>query len=83
VVTGDTIKISKYDESNIYKVSVLGDFTGDGIVDITDAKKIAEHIINKNQVAQEYLLAADLTNDGKVKMNDVMKLLKTIGNTKK
>ena len=60
-----------------YKLSVRGDVLGTGVLSRENAKKIARHIVNKNIISgQEYLLAADYDNDGKIKMNDVIKMLR-------
>ena len=60
-----------------YKISVKGDVLGTGELSRDNAKGIAKHIIDKNVLnGEEYLLAADYNNDGKIKMNDVVKILK-------
>ena len=60
-----------------YKISVKGDVLGTGELSSDNAKEIAKHVIKKNTiVGEEYLLAADYNNDGKIKMNDVVKMLK-------
>ena len=59
-----------------YKISVKGDVLGTGELSSDNAKEIAKHVIKKNTiVGEEYLLAADYNNDGKIKMNDVVKIL--------
>ena len=60
-----------------YKISVKGDVLGTGELSINNAKEIARHVIDKNVIrGEEYLLAADYNNDEKIKMNDVMKILR-------
>ena len=60
-----------------YKLSVRGDVLGTGALSRDNAKEIAKHIIDKNIInGEEYLLAADYNKDEKIKMNDVMKILR-------
>ena len=60
-----------------YKISVKGDVLGTGELSRDNARKIAKHVIDKNIITgEEYLLAADYNNDGKIKMNDVVKILR-------
>jgi len=47
---------------------------------MNDIMKIANHLVNKNVLDGEYLLAGDVTNDEAVKMNDVMKMANTLVN---
>ena len=49
VGTGHKLVININDSEKIeYTISILGDVTGDGIVNIADVIKIADHTINKN-----------------------------------
>ena len=60
-----------------YKLSVKGDVLGTGELSRDNAKEIAKHVIKKNTiVGEEYLLAADYNGDNKIKMNDVVKMLR-------
>ena len=60
-------------------LSIIGDVSGDGNVNKSDASTISKHIINNNTVTDEAkLFSADYNIDGKIKMNDVMKLLSEI-----
>ena len=62
-----------------YVISVKGDVLGTGELSIENAKEIAEQVIEKRTLSgKEYLLAADYNNDGKIKMNDVIKMLRQI-----
>lgn len=65
---------------NEYKLVLTGDVTGDGKVKINDVMKIANHIVNKNVLSDEYLIAGDVTNDNNIKMNDVMKIANALVN---
>ncbi len=57
-----------------YKIVLMGDVTGDGVVKMNDVMKIASQLVNGNVLQDEYLIAGDVTGDNKVKMNDVMKI---------
>ena len=60
----------------IYKISVLGDVLGEGLPTINGAKTVARHIIDGNVLTEdEELLSADMDDDSKIKMNDVMRML--------
>ncbi len=60
-----------------YKISILGDVLSTGELSRDNAKEIAKHVIDKNVLKErEYLLAADYNKDEKIKMNDVMKILR-------
>ena len=72
-----TIFGAESDSPLIYKVSIKGDTLGTGVASIKSAKNIAHHIIDGNIITgNEYLYAADYDNNDKIKMNDVVKLLK-------
>lgn len=57
-----------------YKIVLMGDVTGDGLIKMNDVMKIASQLVNGDTLRDEYLVAGDVTGDGKVKMNDVMKI---------
>lgn len=75
VATGDILQVTygmTTSNPTTYKMSVRGDILGEGKMTIAGAKKAAQHIIEGNVLQNEYLKAADITGDGKVKMNDVV-----------
>lgn len=81
IFTGSMTKI--YLDDKLYgdfRNVVSGDVTGSGVVDKESADVIVKHIIEKETLKNEYLLAADINQDGKVKMDDVMKIIKSINN---
>ena len=41
---------------------------------MNDLMKIANYLIDGKSIKEEYLYAADITMDNKVKMNDLMKM---------
>ena len=57
-----------------YRIVLMGDVTGDGVVKMNDVMKIASQLVNGNVLKDEYLIAGDVTGDNRVKMNDVMKI---------
>lgn len=79
IFTGSVTRIYWNDTvyGDFYNI-ILGDVSGAGRVDISSAKGIVKHILGDNTLNDEYLLAADINNDGNVKMDDVMKLLKLL-----
>ena len=60
-------------------IALKGDVNLDGIVDIKDAKILAKYIIDKtSSYSNEQLLVGDMNGDGAIKINDVVKLLKSL-----
>lgn len=79
IKTGDKLRATFSTRVVEYKLSVKGDVLGTGSLSVGNAKKIAKHVIDKDVlVGEEYLLAADYNSDGKIKMNDVVKILREI-----
>lgn len=78
VKTGFKLKCKYDNEESAYTISVVGDVLGEGKISNNGIKKLAKHIIEKNLLKNEYLKSADLNNDGKVKMNDVMIMAKRL-----
>lgn len=82
VKTGDYVIIENKNKiQENYNISVIGDVLGTGVITIDSAKKIATHIVDQNVFFPNdnvVRLAADVNNDGKIKMNDVMKLVNGI-----
>ena len=75
--TGYKLKLVFGEEEIEYVISVKGDVLGTGELSRNNAKEIAIHIISKNVFKDEFILmAADYNNDGIIKMNDVVKMLK-------
>lgn len=81
---GERDKIFTGSKTKIYKDSILvvefinvvsGDVTGDGIVNIADVIKIADHSINQNVLVEDYeKLASDVTKDSVINIADVVKI---------
>lgn len=81
LATGQTFRVSFLNNNTSYKISILGDVLGDGQVTKNDAKRIALHIIDGNVITgDEYLMAADYDGNNVIKMNDVVRLMKSMEN---
>lgn len=71
---------------NQYKLSILGDSSGDGIVDLVDLLQMRKHLVGyENNKTGEiemlngvYYYALDLNMDGKVDLLDLVKIRKNI-----
>ena len=58
-----------------YLIVVKGDVTGDGVVNISDVMKIADHSLNNNVLIKEQeKIAAEVTNDNSINIADVKKI---------
>lgn len=66
--TGYTASISGKE----YKVSVLGDITGEGNVKSNDLSALMSHFISKVKLDGVYLNSADYNNDGKINNKDLV-----------
>lgn len=74
--TGHKIQITINNEKIYeYYLSLLGDSTGDGIINIADVIKIADHSIKQNILVAEYdKKASDVTHDNIINISDVIKI---------
>ena len=74
--TGDRISI--FNQNNTlnkeYTAVILGDITGNGIIDIGDVAKLYQHIRGSFEMKKEFILAGDVYRDSKLELNDVAKL---------
>lgn len=58
-----------------YTVIIKGDVTSDGVVNISDVVKIADHTIKQNTLTKDYYMeAAEVTSDGVINISDVVKI---------
>ena len=73
--TGDKLIVEFLNEKIIYTISVNGDVNGDGMVNDIDISLVSDYLI-KNDVINgaAYLKSADIDNNGKIDINDVIKL---------
>ena len=77
--TGD--KISIFDNNILkqeYTIVILGDITGNGIIDVGDVAKLYRYIKGTIDMEKEYKLAADVHHDSKLEINDIAKLYRYI-----
>ena len=78
IKTGDIINIKNNNVNRFYRLLVYRDVDGNGVVNINDAKTIAKIIIDGiNDDNDRNVLAGDMNNDGIIKMNDIVFLLKS------
>ncbi|MDE6047393.1 MAG: dockerin type I repeat-containing protein, partial [Anaeroplasmataceae bacterium] len=63
------LKEGNYVKDNVY-VSVIGDLTGDGLINANDTTRIQRHLLGTSKLTNENLLAADVNRDGKVDSAD-------------
>ena len=58
-----------------YTVIVKGDVTSDGVINISDVVKIADHTIKQNTLTKDYYMeAAEVTKDNVINISDVVKI---------
>lgn len=57
---------------------VLGDLTGDDIVDVGDAMLLLQYVASKVQLTETQMQAADVDQDGNVTSNDATLLLRIV-----
>ena len=69
-----TITLSDYTYS--YKLSVLGDNNGDGIIEVIDVGRLYKYYNNKLEFTAEQIAAGDVTSDGVIEIIDVGRLYK-------
>jgi len=59
-----------------YIIIVTGDSTGDGEADIKDILAINKHRLNKANLVEEFLEAADVNGDGESDIKDILQINK-------
>ena len=70
--TGDKII---FDNGIEYILSLIGDSSGDGKVDVDDVIKIVNHFVGKTSLEEAYLLSSDINSDGQADVDDVIKIV--------
>ena len=80
MATGDNIGI--YNEAGIkiseYTAVVLGDTTGNGVIDVADVAKLYQHLRGVFDMNKEFKLASDVYQNSVLELNDVAKLYQYI-----
>ena len=74
VATGDKLLV----DGKEYKISVIGDLNGDGIVNIQDISCLQFHILEVKELTEEYKISADLNNDSLIDMIDLSRMIQMI-----
>lgn len=75
VKTGDVVNIIFADGTISFTLSVLGDVSGDGVIDIIDLTKMYYHVKEKNIMTDKHLLSAgDIIADGSCDIMDLTRL---------
>ena len=74
--TGAKVRITHgLDLYKEYTVSVKGDVTGDGIIEINDISKIRDYILGRTQIENDaFNYAGDYVGDGGIEVNDFLKM---------
>ena len=83
VKTGDKMAININSVNHEYTLSVLGDIIGEGDITKNGVREGAKYLINKNGLNSANIMAIDMNHDGIAKVNDIVYLLKGLGNTMK
>ena len=80
IMTGDVIELYVSNELKTrYVISVKGDVTGDGNINSDDVIKMSRHIVKGNILTgDEFILAADMNNNGRIDINDIVRFVKNI-----
>ena len=75
VATGEKLFVYKNDNLiNTYSITVLGDITGTGTINVSDVAKLYQYIQGSISMDSAYQMAGDVTFDEQLKVNDVAKL---------
>lgn len=76
IKTGDRLVIDFTDERLEYKISIVGEITGDGVIDNNDVIALSRYLLIENIFDDEYLYACDIDFNGVINVNDVIKLFR-------
>ena len=80
IKTGDKLVIEFPNYSHIVHLSIKGDVTGTGNIQEEDVNSAYKILRNEIKVEIYYELAADVKEDGQVKINDIAKLYQYVKN---
>ena len=86
-IVGNSNRISTGNKINIYfdnvlhdsyYISVLGDVTGTGTINVSDVAKLFQYVQGVKGMDRVYQIAADVKHDNELKINDVAKLFQYV-----
>ena len=74
--TGSKTRITKDNNVIVENTNIVrGDVNGDGLVNIADVVKVADHTIIQNTIKNSYeKYAGEVTNDNIINISDVIKI---------
>ena len=72
VRTGYKLTITNAGITSTYSISIYGDASGDGEIDIRDLLIIQKHLVGAKVLTDEYLISADINHDGAVDIRDLL-----------
>ena len=78
LATGDVITITNGKDTLSYNITVKGDPTGDGNINIQDLLRIQKYILGYTDLSGSFLKAGDTNNDGIVDIVDLLRVQKHI-----
>lgn len=76
IKTKDKIKIVAGGVEHIYILSVLGDLTGDGKIEINDVSRLFRYYMGRVIVDDVEIASGEIINDGVLELNDVSRLFR-------
>ena len=76
VVSNESNLATGYVVNDKYTISVLGDVSGDGVVDARDSLRILKYAVGTYELNNEYAKSADLNKDGIIDARDSLRILK-------
>lgn len=74
LATGYTLEIQVGSETCEFEITLVGDLTGDGLVDDLDLEALKRHLVGTELLHGVYLLAGDISNDDLINSGDLLRL---------
>ena len=72
--TGYTLRLTFSDNTYDYKIAVIGDLTGDGIINSADLLRLRRHLLEIETLTGPYFAAADMEEDSIINSSDLLKM---------
>jgi hypothetical protein len=76
--TGNVVQYFIGDSVSSYTIVIKGDITGEGVIGLTDLAAAKAHLLKITALSGAYESAADINNDGKVSISDLLSVKKDI-----